>query len=170
MNSVPQCVCPFCGTYRQHEPPRCNCFPCANGTKRPASHRVTVKVADIPQPYKDVAELLVSSDGPAKYEAMIRNARPGLSWMIAHLDDVHHRNLKTLEGTVLACEDMVDALLNQPPIARGQYVRELSEKLQVPEREIRQTLNQVIRERTKHYEQHPEDRPKPVAVWNRDKL
>ena len=69
-----------------------------------------------------------------------------------------------------ACEDMVDSLLNQPPIARGQYVRELAEKLEVPEREIRQTLNQVLRERATHYEEHPEDRPKPAPVWARDEL
>ncbi len=137
---------------------------------KPLDHRVNVRVAEIPRPYKDVADLLASNDGAAKYEAMIRNARPGQSWMIAHLDDVRGHDLTTLEGTVRACEDMVDSLLNQPPIARGQYVRELAEKLEVPEREIRQTLNQVLRERATHYEEHPEDRPKPAPVWARDEL
>lgn len=154
---------------RQHDPPGCHCRACDDKGK-PLDHRVNVRVAEIPKPYKDVSDLLSSEDGPARYEAMIREAKPGPSWMIGHIEDVRKHDLTTVTGTVAACEDMVDVLLGQSPIARGVYVRELAEKLDVPEREVRQTLNDVLKAREAHYAQHPADRPKPVPVWARDAL
>jgi DNA primase len=131
---------------------------------------IRVKVAEFPRGYKDVADLLNTPGGGEAFGAMIRNARDGPLWMIDHLEDVRGHDLTTLKGTVDACEDMIDTLLRQPPIARSVYVRELAQKLEVPEREIRQTLNQVLAERAEHYERHPEDRPKPAEVWERDAL
>lgn len=137
-------------------------------------HELRLKVAEYPAGFQgDVADLLNTPGGPEAFGMMIRNARPGPSWMIANLGDVEgvsEHDLTTLDGTVAACEDMVDTLLRQPPIARSAYVRELAEKLEVPEREIRQTLNQAIALRAAHYEQHPEDRPLPAPVWTRDAL
>lgn len=134
------------------------------------THPVEVRVAQIPPPNKDVAELLQSTDGDAQYETMIREARPGPSWMIAHLDDVRGHDLNTLQGEIAACEDMVDVLLRQHPIARSRYVRELAAKLGVGEREIRQTLNQALREREAYYTANPEQRPKPVPIWEVDAI
>lgn len=131
---------------------------------------IRVKVAEFPRGYKDVADLLNTPGGGEAFGDMIRNARDGPLWMIDHLEDVRGHDLTTLKGTVDACEDMIDTLLRQPPIARSVYVRELAQKLEVPEREIRQTLNQVLAERAEHYERHPEDRPKPAEVWERDAL
>lgn len=136
-----------------------------------AQHEIRVKVAEYPSGFRgDVADLLNLPGGPEMFGAMIRNARPGPSWMIDHLEDVRGHDLTTLEGTVDACEDMIDTLLRQPPIARSAYVRELAQKLEVPEREIRQTLNQVVAERGAYYEQHPEERPRPKPVWEIDAL
>lgn len=108
-----------------------------------------VRVAEIPRPYKDVAELLERDDGEARYEAMIREARPGLAWMIAHLDDVRGHDLASLEGTIAACEDLVEILVQQHPIARGHYVREFAARLGVDEREVRQALNEAVLRRTR---------------------
>lgn len=133
-------------------------------------HVIEVKVAEIPKPYHDICDLLNAEGGDAMYEAMIANARPGPSWMIDHLDDVRGHDLTRLSGTVEACEDMLDTLIRQPPIARSVYVRELAEKLEVPERDIRQTLNAALLERENYYRQHPDERPKPAPVWERDAL
>lgn len=153
-----RCACPFCGYARRHAPPTCKCFVCSDGRKG-AAHPVSLKVAEIPAPHKDVAELLAVDGGEARYEAMIREARPGLMWMIDHLEDVRGHDLTTTEGLVNACEDLVDALLSQPPIARGQYVRELAQKMEIPEQDIRDTLGLVMKERGAYYRQHPEERP-----------
>jgi DNA primase len=122
---------------------------------------IRVKVAELPRGVKDVADLLNTPGGGEAFGAMIRNARDGPLWMIDHLEDVRGHDLTTLQGTVAACEDMVDTLLRQPPIARSAYVRALAQKLEVPEVEIRQTLNQTLAERAEHYQRHPEDRPTP---------
>lgn len=135
---------------------------------------VRLKVAEYPAGFQgDVADLLNTPGGSEAFGQMIRNARAGPSWMIGNVGDipgVTEHDLTTLAGQVDACEDMVDVLLRQPPIARSAYVRELAEKLAVPEREIRQTLNEVLAEREEHYQRHPEERPKPAAVWERDAL
>lgn len=124
-----------------------------------------LKVAEYPEGFQgDIADLLNSPGGGEAFGAMIRNARPGPSWMIKNLEEVRGHDLTTLQGTVDACEDMVDTLLHQPPIARAAYVRELAQKLEVPEAEIRQTLNQCLKERSEHYQQHPEDRPPPIRI------
>jgi DNA primase len=132
---------------------------------------VEVKVAEYPEGFRgDVADLLSLPDGPALFGQMIRNARPGPSWMISHVDEVMGHDLTTTRGQVDACEDMVDVLLRQPPIARSKYVRELAEKLEVPEHEIRQTLNEVVRERRAYYAEHPEDQPRPNPELIRRRL
>jgi DNA primase len=149
---------------RQHTPPKCHCAGCDDGRRGGRPHHVELRVAQIPAPSKDVAELLKREGGAAAYEAMIADARPGPSWLIAHLDDVAGHDLSTVQGEVAACEDMVDVLLRQHPIARSQYVRELAEKLGVGEHEIRQTLNQTVRDRQTFYAEHPEQRPRQRVV------
>jgi hypothetical protein len=122
---------------------------------------IRVKVAELPRGVKDVADLLNTPGGGEAFGAMIRNARDGPLWMIDHLEDVRGHDLTTLQGTVAACEDMVDTLLRQAPIARSAYVRALAEKLEVPEIEIRETLDEVLEQRAAYYQQHPADRPPP---------
>lgn len=135
------------------------------------SKEIKVRVAEYPPGFRgDVADLLNTPGGPEAFGAMIRNARPGPSWMIAHVGEVKGHDLTTVDGKVGACEDMIDTLLHQPPIARSAYVRELAECLEVPEREIRQTLNQVLKERAEHYTEHPDDvptRPNPSLMAQR---
>lgn len=116
-----------------------------------------IKVATLPNGIKDVDQLLNTAGGDAAYEAMIRNALPAPSWMISHLDQRH--DLATVKGAVDACEDMVDMLLRQHPIARARYVRELAVKIGEDEADVRRTLNEAIRDRDVHYRAHPEDRP-----------
>lgn len=120
-------------------------------------HTTVLKVATMPNGVKDVADLLQSENGPAMYEAMIRNARPATSWMIDHLDTRH--DLTQPQGKVDACADIVDVLLGQPPVARAAYVKELSEKLGVPERDLRMQLNESVLERGLYYDRHPQERP-----------
>jgi hypothetical protein len=95
------CACPFCGRKREHTPPRCHRPGCNDGAHGAPTHRVEVRVAEIPPPNKDVAELLGCECGDAVYAAMLRDARPGPSWMIAHLDDVGGHDLSNLRGTAL---------------------------------------------------------------------
>jgi hypothetical protein len=90
---------------------------------------------------------------------MVREARDSTVWMIQHLDDVRGHNLADIHGKAAAAVDMVDVLLAQPPVARAEYVRVLAAKLGVGEREVRQTLNEVVRDRGDYYRQHPEERP-----------
>lgn len=125
---------------------------------------IQVKVAEFPTGVKDVADLLNTPGGGEAFGAMIRNARDGPLWMIDHLENVRGHDLTTLQGAVDACEDMVDALLRQPPIARSAYVRALAQRLEVPEIDIRETLDEVLEERAAHYQQHPEDRPTTPVV------
>lgn len=154
----PQCGCPFCGSGRKHDPPTCHCTVCDDQGK-PVHHITAIKVADIPPPHKDVADLLTSEGGDAKYEEMIANARPGPSWMIAHLDDVGHHQLETVEGQVAASHDMVDILLRQHPVARERYAAELAEKLGCSVGAIKETLDEALGLRRAYYERHPTERP-----------
>lgn len=116
-----------------------------------------IKVATLPKGVKDVDDLLSSDGGDTAYELMIAEAKPAPSWMISNLDQRH--DLTTPYGAADACEDMVDVLLRQPPVARARYVRELAAKIGEDERTVRQTLNEAIRDRDAHYREHPEDRP-----------
>jgi DNA primase len=120
-------------------------------------HSVVLKVATMPTGIKDVADLLNSPGGAARYEQMIRDAKPHVSWMIDHLD--HRHDLASPVGASDAAADIVDVLLGQPPVARARYVRELAAKLGEDERTIRQTLNDVLRERGEYYRNNPEQKP-----------
>jgi hypothetical protein len=126
---------------------------------------IRVKVAEYPDGFGgDIADLLNTPGGPAAFGEMIRSARDGPVWMIEHLDDVRGHDLSDAVGKSAAAADMVDILLGQPPIARAEYVRALARKLQVDEREIRQTLNEVLADRGAYYGTHPEARPPSVEV------
>lgn len=116
-----------------------------------------IKVATLPSGIKDVDQLLNSPGGVARYERMIAEAVPAPSWMIGHLDQRH--DLDTIKGAVDACEDMVDVLLRQHPIARARYIHELAAKLGEDEADVRRMLNEAIRDRDAYYREHPEDRP-----------
>jgi hypothetical protein len=116
-----------------------------------------IRVATLPTGIKDVDQLLSADGGDAQYERMVAEAEPAPLWMIHHLEQRH--DLGTVQGAVDACEDMVDVLLRQPPVARARYVRELAAKIGEDEHTVRQTLNEAIRDRDQHYQAHPEDRP-----------
>ena len=124
------------------------------------SDHIRVKVAEYPEGFQgDVADLLNTPGGPAAFGAMIRNARPGPLWMIDHLEDTRGHDLSSAYGKDRAAADLVDVLLAQPPIARAEYVRALAARLEVDEREVRQTLNEVLRERGEYYRVHPAEQP-----------
>jgi len=109
-----------------------------------------LRVATFPNGIKDVDQLLNTEGGDARYERMIAEARPGMTWMIDHLDspELHPgRDLSTPQGAQEAVEDIVDTLARQPAIARMRYVRELAVKLGMPEAQLRQALNETVRER-----------------------
>ena len=124
------------------------------------SKEIRLKVAEYPDGFDgDVADLLNTPGGPEAFGAMIRNARPGPSWMIEHVDDVGGLDLSTVEGKVAATEDLVDMLLHQPPIAREKYVAELAEKLGCSQAAIKETLDETLALRRGYYIQHPQERP-----------
>lgn len=119
--------------------------------------------------YKDPADLFENHPDPGPvWERMIANAKPATSWAIDHLDERH--NLTTPNGASDACADMVDALLNQPPVARARYIRELAKKLGEDEHWIRATLNDAIRERGSYYEEHPDEEPSDGDLPNLEEV
>lgn len=129
-----------------------------NETYQPPVKRFRIKVLELERVLDgtegnaDVADLLNRPDGAETFGRLIREARPGPSWMIAHLDDVRGHDLDTAEGAADACEDIVDALLHTHPVARARYVQELALKLAVPEQAIRQSLNETLRLRREHHD------------------
>lgn len=119
-----------------------------------------IKVAQIPKPFKDVDELLQSEGGDVAYQAMIADAAPSVSWMIAHLEDVRGHDLTTAKGAVDAAEDMVDVLLRQHPIARMRYARELAEVLGESIDAVWEMLQDTLTLREAYWTAHPHERPK----------
>lgn len=138
-------------------------------TMRPPDERVqgepSLRVATVPEPHKDVDDLLRSEDGPAKFEAMVNAARPAPSWMIDHLDTRH--DLSSPNGAAAATEDMLDLLIRQHPVARFRYARELSTKLGVPLEAVSTMLKDALLEREVHWRTHPFDKPATPRYPNR---
>lgn len=130
------------------------------------SKEIRLKVAEFPEGVKDVADLLNTPGGAEAFGAMIRNAKPGPSWMIENvgsIPDVSEHDLTTLDGKVDAAEDLVDILLHQHPIAREKYVKELADRLKCSEAAIKEMLDETLQIRQAYYQQHPQERP-----WRRD--
>lgn len=98
-----------------------------------------MRIATIPKPYKDVDALLVGAGGAA-YEAMIAAAKPAPAWMIDNIES-HGYELETPEGQQDAADAMLSTLLSLPLIERTAYVRQLAERLELGEVEMRRALN-----------------------------
>lgn len=123
---------------------------------------VRLKVAEFPKGVKDVADLLNTPGGADAFGAMIRNARPGPSWMISNVGEipgVTEHDLSTVDGKVAATGDLIDMLLRQPPIAREQYAAELAAKLDCSVAAVKETLDEALALRRGYYAQHPQERP-----------
>lgn len=118
---------------------------------------VVIKVATLPAGVKDVDELLNTAGGDAAYERMIVEAVPAPSWMIGHLEQRH--NLTTPNGAEAACEDIIDVLLRQHPVARFRYARELAQILDVPIESVDDMLQNVVLERLAYWRAHPDEKP-----------
>ena len=117
-----------------------------------------LRVMEHPPGYDDPADLFLRHPNPGEaWEKMIREAKPAVSWMISKLDARY--DLESPTGASDACYDMVDMLLRHPPVARARYVRELAAKIGEDERTVRQTLNEIVKERGDYYAAHPEDVP-----------
>lgn len=138
-----RCVCPWCGGAREHTPDSVDgCTGCLCEHKPPVRHRTRVRVAQIPRPHKDVADMLAAPGGAQAYERMIAEAKPGPAWMIDNLE-THGYTLTTPEGQQDAVDAMLATLLSLPRIERGAYVRQLAERLEIPETELRMALNEA---------------------------
>lgn len=137
-----------------------------NHDSRRDSKEIRLRVAEFPEGVHDVADLLNTPGGADAFGAMIRNAKPGPSWMIANVGDVpgvSEHDLTTIDGKVAATEDLIDMLLRQPPIAREKYVVELAEKLECSIEAVKETLDETLAMRRGYYAQHPKERPwRPV--------
>jgi hypothetical protein len=105
---------------------------------------VWLEVATIPEGYHDVDDVL-RFGGDSVYDHMLANARPAVSWMIGNLNRKH--DLRTLQGRVAACDEVLDSLLRAHPIERAEYVRELASALDTDEADVRRALNEVLASR-----------------------
>lgn len=137
-----RCRCAWCGGDRPHTPQaKGGCTGCwCDHRAAQKTHRVRLKVATIPKPYKDVDELLRTAGGSA-FERMIAEAQQAPAWMIDNIDS-HGYDLTTIEGKQDVADAMLDTFLSLPAIERGGYIRRLSERMEIPERELRAALNE----------------------------
>ena len=147
-----RCVCMYCSTARLHSPPDCRGCLC---DKAQPTGRTTLRVATIPQPHKDVDELL-RYGGDALYERMIATAVPAMQWRIEHIEVD-----ETPEGRQAAAETMAEPLANLPPVERDEYVQRLAARLNVREAALRGSLNEAYVGTRKR--KPPQSRP-PVRV------
>jgi hypothetical protein len=93
-----------------------------------------VRVARIPRPYKDVAELLGASGGRERYERMIAGATPAIAWMVDQRPAPGSPRFGQL-GRALARLDQVE---------RTAYVRLLAQRLDTPAPAIDRALTDYL--------------------------
>jgi hypothetical protein len=91
---------------------------------------LSVRVARIPYPFKDVDELLQSSGGDARYERMVAEAKPAVEWMI---------DCAPLPGSPRFGR-LGRALAKLGPIEQEAHVRLLAQRLSMPEAPLRAAL------------------------------
>jgi hypothetical protein len=119
-----------------------------------------LRIAEVPEPYDDPADLFARAPNPgALWERMIAEAKPAPTWMIGKLGTRH--DLETVRGQINACEDMVDVLVRQHPIARHVYARQLAAELAAPLESVYEMLDVAVRERLVYWREHPAERPGP---------
>lgn len=137
-----RCVCAWCGGDRPHTPDSpTGCIGCwCEHKEARRDHRVRLKVASIPKPYKDVDELLRVAGGNA-FEHMIEEAQYSTSWMISNLENRGYE-LCSPEGQQDAVDAMLGTLLSLPYIERSAYVRQLAERMELSEQDMRAALNE----------------------------
>lgn len=136
------CICSWCGGERSHTPPDCRGCWCDHPSQTKKDlHRVRLRIAEIPKPFKDVDELLRVAGGNA-YERMIIEAKQAPAWMIDNLDS-HGYELLTPEGKQDAADAMLDTFMSLPAIERDAYVRRLAERMEVAEAVLRASLNEA---------------------------
>ena len=118
---------------------------------------MNIKIATIPQPYKDVAELLDSDGGDAKYEHMVATATPAMYWMIEHISDKY--DLSAPAGLVRACDYVLEFMVQEHPAARAKYIEALAAKLEVPEQSVWEAFSDMLNKLNTHYRQQPNPTP-----------
>lgn len=154
MTAIEHCVCYACGVARVHEPP--DCCGCKCDLVDVDEHRVRLKIATIPEPAKDIDELL-RTQGDVAYERMLADARHAPAWMIDNIE--RHPNmavdLTTAEGKQDAADALEITLSSLPLVERYIYVRQLAERLEIPEDVMRQALNDAFKRRTQREATHP---------------
>lgn len=103
---------------------------------------IKLRVVTWPSPCKDADETirLYGAEGVQK---AIDEAKPAVVWAIDTVDTVGGCDIETYEGKQDAVEDLVELMANLPPFERAARVRQLSDKLNVSEIELRQALNEA---------------------------
>lgn len=119
-----------------------------------------IKIMTLP-PETDPADLFLLPNGCELWERAVREAKPAMSWSIARLDNMH--DLASVRGKIAAARSMLDSLIRCSPIERSTYVRELADKLDVREADLRATLNEQFSE-LKEVELKPEPQPRLVRL------
>jgi ribosomal protein L37AE/L43A len=123
--------------------------------------RVVMRIMQMPKEHKDAADLFLNAPNAGEiWERMVREAKPAMSWMIEHLDK--RFDLTTPSGKAEAATGMLDMLVHQPPIERGYHVRELAQKLEAHEDDVREHLNDLFLKMPVQAE--PVMRRKPIVL------
>lgn len=119
-----------------------------------------LKVMEHPAGYDDPADLFLRHPEPeAAWERMVAEAKPAPTWLIGKLHERH--DLETVRGQLDACEDMVDVLVRQHPVARHIYARQLAAELGATVESVYEMLSTVVAERQAYWREHPHERPGP---------
>lgn len=103
--------------------------------------RVRVRVATIPAPYKDPADLIQGAGADA-FGQVIRAAQPASAWVVDHVEDLG-ADLHTPEGQTGVAELLFDMLLALPAIERDARVQQLAKRVDLPPALLRQALNEL---------------------------
>lgn len=120
----------------------------------------SLRIAQVPEGYDDPADLFLRHPAPgAAWERMVAEAKPAPTWQISKLHEQH--DLTSVRGQVNACEDMVDTLLRQAPVARHIYARQLAAELDTTVEAVYETLETLVAERLTYWREHPNERPGP---------
>lgn len=120
---------------------------------------LTIKVANMPDGVKDVAELLNSDGGEQAYERMIAEAQPAMVWMVEHIAEKYE--LESLDALEKACDFLVQFLVAEHPVARAKYIEQIAAKLDAPPESVWEAFFDMLDRLTKHYVKHEQQKPQP---------